>query len=142
MRSRRNHAEDVVIVPGPARFRGFLDLGEIHVVDQAPVFAKAAIPCVKIIDRYIAHLGHDCLGFVRARRGDGFMTDGGIDAGLRLCRHRAVARKKSFLPGAASLVAIPVKGGCEFQSLRSLQPDAVRVGNEHRQRHDRLAAAR
>src|SRR5437763_4544684 len=103
--------EDVIVVPRLLRFRGFLHLTEIHVVDQPSILPDTAVLCVKVVHWDLPHLGNYRLCFVGAGGSNGpeIMTDSRINAGLSHRGHGSVPLKEAFRPRAAFFVAIPVE---------------------------------
>src|SRR5882724_4305890 len=58
--------EDFDQVPGTRRFRGGLDLGQVHVMNHPAVLTKVAACRKHVVDRRRAHLGDDRQRLVRA----------------------------------------------------------------------------
>src|SRR3954454_1994227 len=138
-----DRADQLVIIPRSFRFRGGLDLVQIHVMDVAAVGADRALAEDRIVERLALQYRHDLVGVVRAGLLDRFEIAPGrrIEPGLNAGRHPAAEFLcEALREGAAPVALVPVERLGQVEALRLLQPETVNVADKHQQAGELLAA--
>src|SRR5580704_13713834 len=134
----RHRGDDLRQIPFAFRLLGRLDLHQVHVADDAPVLAYAAVLGHEVVDRQLPHLGQHGLGLVGAGglHGPEVMQHGAVGAGLDEAGRPADLLGEAVGEGARLGIHVVVERTRNQQALRDLQADAVHVGELGKRRTD------
>src|SRR5215470_9888178 len=139
-----NRRAQLEVIPGILRLRRFFYFVEVHVMNVATVDAYHPLAVERIVSRNLLHLGDHSSAVSRTpQRLERLevMKNNTVVSRRTHGRHQTfVERRITLREGAARVIAIPVIGGREDQSLRRRQPECMHIGDEHEEPGEALTA--